>query len=223
MPTVTQIVETLIRQKPFLHEALRRGIINHAALAEDLMPDVAASLEKKVTFSAVNMAIRRLSERLETRQVESRLFDKDSDITIRSHLVVITLDKTAEVLAYVRTLYDSGDMERGDFLTVTQGLHEVMIVTNEKHQPTVLGALPKQAVKKVIPGLSGITVHVSPSATETVGLFYIISRSMNWENINIVDVVSTWTELTFIVVEKDTGRAFDLMTELIEGSAQITM
>ena len=75
MATVTQIVEQLIRQKPFLHEALRRGIINHAALAEDLMPDVEASFEKKVTFSAVNMAIRRLSERLEKRQVESLLFD----------------------------------------------------------------------------------------------------------------------------------------------------
>ena len=40
MVTIAKIVEKQIEEKPFLQEALSRGIINNAALAEQLIPIV---------------------------------------------------------------------------------------------------------------------------------------------------------------------------------------
>ena len=38
MVTVAHLVEKIVEQKPFVQEALSRGIINNAALAEELIP-----------------------------------------------------------------------------------------------------------------------------------------------------------------------------------------
>ena len=38
MPTIQHIVQDIIRKRPFLQEALSRGIVNNAALSEELIP-----------------------------------------------------------------------------------------------------------------------------------------------------------------------------------------
>ena len=44
MVSITHHVERMIRQKPFLQEALSRGIVNNAALAEELIPGIEKSI-----------------------------------------------------------------------------------------------------------------------------------------------------------------------------------
>ena len=41
-----------------------------------------------------------------------------------------------------------------------------------------------------------------------------MTRAFNWENINIVDIVSTFTGMTFIVKEDDTAKAFNILKKL---------
>jgi aspartokinase len=216
MATAAQIVEDIVSQKPFLQEALSRGILNNAALAEQLMPEIEKQLKKPVKFSAVNMAIRRLAEKLEKTFAAAAKFDKDSDITIKSDLIEITIYKLEDVQKYVQEIYALVDLRKGDFLTLTQGLHEVMIITNRKYEDKILKVLPKRLVKKVVKQLSSISISIPEQAIKTVGLFYIATRALNWENINIIDVVSTYTELTFIINEEDTSRAFVALKKLIE-------
>jgi len=216
MPTAAHIVEKHIRERPFLHEALRRGILNNAALAEQLLPMVEQELNKTITFSAVNMAIRRLGEKLEKNHVEHTLFDSEADITTRSHLVEIVIYKMGEIEPYVEQLYTIVDLKQGDFLTITQGLHEFMIITNEKHVAKIQKLFPKNMVRKIIRNLTSVTVHIPATSIETPGMFYVVTRAMAWENINIVDIVSTYTELTFIINDTNTGKAISVLKELIE-------
>lgn len=49
-----------------------------------------------------------------------------------------------------------------------------------------------------------------------LGLFYKITRALNWENINIVDIISTWTEMSFIVKEDDIPKAFTVLKKIIK-------
>lgn len=216
MVTIAHIVEKLILEKPFLQEALSRGIVNNAALAEELIPSIEKELKKKVKFSAVNMAIRRLSEKLKQSFVEKTKFDRTSDITIKSDLIEITVFKMVDVQKYVKKLYDVVDFKQGDFLTITQGLHEVMIITNQKHEKDIIKILPKKIIKKIIKRLSSITINIPIESPETIGLFFIATRALSWENIPIVDIVSTLTEMTFIIKEDDTARAFGVLKELIK-------
>lgn len=219
MVTVAHLVEKMIEQKPFLQETLARGIVNNAALAEELRPEIEKELKKKVKFSAVNMAIRRLAEKLEKTFVTKAKFDKSSDITIKSNLMEITFFKIEDIQKYIPKLYKIVDLKGGDFLTITQGLHEIMIITNEKHEKKIMSIFPKQSVKKKIKGLSSLTINIPIEAVETLGLFYLATRALNWENINIIDIVSTLMEMTFIIKEDDTSRAFTTLKRMIESNS----
>lgn len=216
MVTVSHLVEKVIEQKPFIQEALSNGIINNAALADQMLPEIEKELKKKVKFSAVNMAIRRLSEKLEQSFISKAKFDKNSDITLKSNLIEITVYKMEDSQEYIKELYFLVDIKGGDFLTITQGLHELMIITNERYEKKILEMFPNKLIKKSIKNLSSITINIPEESIETVGLFYIVTRALNWENINIVDIVSTFTEMTFIIKEEDTARSFNVLKELIK-------
>ena len=64
MVTVSHIVNHLIMEKPFLEDALARGIINYAGLAEELQPIIETEMDKKVKITAIVMALRRHSEKI---------------------------------------------------------------------------------------------------------------------------------------------------------------
>ena len=47
MVTIAKVVEKYIDEHPFIQESLSRGIINHAALANELIPIVNKELKKE--------------------------------------------------------------------------------------------------------------------------------------------------------------------------------
>ena len=47
MVTISHLAEKLISEKPFLQDALYRGIINYRALADDLVPKIEKELDWK--------------------------------------------------------------------------------------------------------------------------------------------------------------------------------
>lgn len=215
MVTISQILEKKIRERPFLQEALARGIINNAALAEQMMPEIAKELGKDVKFSAVNMAIRRYAEKIKDTFVSKAKFDKNTDIVIRSDLVELVFHKE-DMRDRLKKLYDLVDSRQGDFLTVTSGLNELMIITNKKYEKKALSFFPSRLVKTKIDGLSSITLNIPANSIDMLGLFYVVTRALNWENVNIIDIVSTFTEMTFIVRDKDVSRSYDVLKQLIQ-------
>ncbi|MBU0471732.1 MAG: hypothetical protein KKF65_03845 [Nanoarchaeota archaeon] len=216
MPTVAHVVEKIIEEKPFLQEALSKGIINNAALADSLKPDIERELKKEVKFSAINMAIRRIGEKLEKTFVEKAKFDSQTDITIKSNLVEITVYKMEDIQLKLKKIYEIVDLKKGDFMTITQGLYEVMIIVNEKHEKEITKIFSKQNLKKIINELSSITINLSEESLEDIGLFYTVTRALNWENINLIDIVSTYTEMTYIIKEEDVAKAFNTLSKLID-------
>jgi hypothetical protein len=213
MVTISQIVRKKIEQKPFLQEALGAGIVNIAALAQQMIPEIEKETKKKVKFSAANMAIRRLAEDLEQTTAAKMRF-KDSDVTMKSDLLEIVLYKKADIHDKIRELHHIVDFRRGDLLTITEGINEVMIITNIRYEKRIASLFTK-SVKKTIRGLNSITLTLSEDAVNTLGLFYLATRALNWENINVIDIVSTYTEMTFIIKEEDGARAFETFQKLL--------
>ena len=216
MLSVAKAVEHIISQKPFVQEGLSRGIINNAALANEMIPEVERLLKKKVKFSSVNMAIRRLSEKMERTFAKKAKFDKSSNLTMISDLVEITIFRIDNIQEYIRKLYDIINYQKGDFITITQGVYEIMIIINGRHEDEILELFPEKIVKKVLRNLCGITLKLPEDSFESAGLFYIITRSLAWENIIIVDIVSTLTEVTLTFNDADGERAFRVLKTLVK-------
>ena len=140
----------------------------------------------------------------------------DTDITIKSDLVEITVRKTEKIEQKLKELYDLMDYTKGDFLTITQGIYEITIITNKKRVEKVTKIIGQSPIKKIIKDLCSLSIIIPEESVRTVGLFYITTRALAWENIPIVEVVSTLTEFTLILNEEDTPKAFKILKEVIK-------
>ncbi len=223
MVTVARVVTRILEEMPFLEEALVRDIINYAYLAEMIKPQVEQEMRKQVKRSAVVMAIRRFRETLKSGSVEALRVDfKESDITVRSGIFEITVVKDQNTIGLVQKLYEIVDLAKGDLLTVTQGLYEITILSNTKYKEQIRKLFAKDQTLRIFDGLSSLMVKVPVAASDSVGLLYLLVKALSWNNVNIVEVVSTLTEEIFIIREDDTAVAFNAIKGLVKsGSKQL--
>ncbi len=219
MVTASHIAKNIVKRRPFLEEALSRGLINYGALADFLKPEIEKELGKTVDRAAILMALRRLKDELEKSFVrQAPVKFRESDITIKSDLIEFTYLKSHSIIDSIRKLYDSIDFSKGDFLTITHGLYEITIIASKKYKIKIEKVFSSERLVKEISGLSSLTVRIPEDAVNTIGLFYVLTKAINWENIPIVEIVSTLTELTFILKEDDISRAFGVIKGVISES-----
>jgi len=215
MATVAHLVAHLVEKKPFIEDALVRGIINYAALAETLLPEIEAEMKKKIQPSAVMMALRRLAEKLPGHITVPAAKLHGTDVTIKSDLFEITVANSPTSVQAVQKTYDIVNIPKGDFLTVTQGLYEITIIANKRCKREIMRILLKEKITKVIDNLSSLTLRLSEKAVDEVGLFYMITKALAWENIPITEIVSTFTEQTYVLKEEYVSRAFYAVKKVI--------
>ncbi len=219
MVTVSHVVGRILEGMPFLEEALVKGIINYAYLAEMIKPDVEREMRKGVKRSAIVMAIRRFGETLNASEIKSTSVNlKGADVTMRSGIFEITVVRDNETIESIHKLYGVVDLSKGDVLTVTQGLYEITILSNSKYREQMARLFSRGKVVKITDGLASIMVKIPQEAADSVGVLYLLVKSLSWNNVNIVEVVSTLTEEIFIIREDDTPIAFSAIKDLIKQS-----
>lgn len=217
MPSIAQIVEDLVIQQPFLADALQRGLLNYGALADHLLPGVQQETKRVVKHAAVMMALRRLAEKLEQHDLQPPSFH-DADIAIRSNLFELTVQNTRRAFDRVHDYRRTINYDRGELLTITQGLHELTIISNKHHLPALHNLLKEEHIKNVTEELSLLTIKIPEEALGTPGYFYTLTKALAWENINIIEIVSTLTEMTFALADRDVPRAYKVVKRVIDGS-----
>lgn len=84
MITVPEATEKIIKRSRYLSEALSKDLINISSLARYIKPEIEEMLIKKVSVSAIIMALKRLSKNLETPTSFQNLFTKTPEITVHS-------------------------------------------------------------------------------------------------------------------------------------------
>ncbi|PIN81114.1 hypothetical protein COV11_02650 [Candidatus Woesearchaeota archaeon CG10_big_fil_rev_8_21_14_0_10_30_7] len=213
--SITRSVEKIIRNKPFLQEALVKGIINYGGLADELISDIEKEIGKKVQHAAVMMALRRLSEKLEKKPMTLLKFSENTSLIARDSLVEVTVEKSKKTLDKIKELFNKVDYAKGDFLTVTQGMYEITIITNKNNLKWLLKNFKKEEIVAVLKNLSALTLTIPLEFTETQGFFYQVTKALSWEGINIKEIVSTTRELTCLVNSEDISRAFDTLKKLV--------
>ena len=137
MVTIAKIVEKKVANRPFLQEALARGLLNYGAVAEEFHQGIERELSEKVKHSAIVMALRRFEEKLDAKYTGDFGLSAESDIVIHSQLFVITFARNPKNVLALQSFYPLVDFAAGDFFTATTGIHEITIIANEKYKETL--------------------------------------------------------------------------------------
>lgn len=222
MLTIPNVVEEVVKKKPFLEGALIEGLINLSALARQIKPEVEHKIGKPVNESAVIMALNRLVPRLEiTSSIKfKKVIENIGDIIVRSNLTDFTYANSPELYSRQESLLREihGSLPSGDlFCTFSQGIYETTLVVSNSIAPTVERIFQPEKLITKSENLSSITIKLPSENAICPGVYYYIFKELAWDNINITEVISTTNEFTVVVSDADIHRAFTILMEAKRG------
>lgn len=216
MITIPQLVEKLIRSKPYLEEALADGLVNISSLARKLQPIISDVQGKEVSSGAIVMAINRMdaSVNYKIRNRMNKMIGKLGDIIVRSDLSNYTFENSNTLIKCQLALLEEISDKKDVFHTFSQGVYETNLVLSNLVTSSMNAIFEKERLLSSTRNLSSITIKLPQDNTELPGLYYYIFKKIAWEGINIVEVISTTNEFTIVVEDNNVERAFGILKNL---------
>ena len=124
--------------------------------------------------------------------------------------------RTQELFDKLKRFYDVVDFSRGDILHVIYGRTQVAIVTNARYKEKILALLQNQKIKKIEENLVALTFTVGKKRIDKPGVLFKIIRSLAWENINIIEIISVDLDVTFIIEKNEAIKGYNALEKLIQ-------
>ena len=96
-------------------------------------------------------------------------------------------------------------------MNINIGSHEVYLAVSKNYRDLVT-ELPKgQEVLHEMEDLVALSLVFTGDFLQTPGVVYEAVRRLAWEQINVIEIVSTMNELTFVIKREDSMKAFDVL------------
>ncbi|MBN1270695.1 MAG: aspartate kinase [Candidatus Aminicenantes bacterium] len=212
MITITDEINRMIATSPFLEEGIQRGIINLSALAREMKPILESNLFKSLSDGAVIMALKRVAEKMgQKRDAAAPKKRMVGDLIVRSNLSEFTYQISENTTDHQRTLLKETKKERGQFVTITRGIDQLTIIISSIFNDAVKKIFRNERLIQQIDDLASITCKLYAEVIFTPGIFYTILKLLAWENINVIEVVSTYTEFTIILERGKIDQSFSIL------------
>jgi len=216
MVTASHLVKKYVSENSFLQEAMSKELISYGNLAEQLKPEIEQELGKKVKESAIVMALRRYAEELHDFDKKIRKFKFHGEIIMRTNIIDFNVIKSSNLLNKIKNIYNLVNFDKGDTLNIILGSNEVSIVANERYKDKLSNFLKGEKILNKEFDLVALTiVFEGESFFTTPGVIFTTIRKLAWEQINIFEIISTMTELSFILSKKDSMKAYNVLQELV--------
>ncbi len=215
MITIPEVVEQIVVSSPFFEEGLSKKIINCSALARQLRPAIEKRLFRKVQNGAILMALRRLSRKMKHISGFNTVLSSHNDLIVRSNLVEFVMNNTDFLIDMHKYLINLAEQEEQYFMTITEGIFETTIIASNELYSQIKKVLAEGQIITELKDLSSITIRLPKENIYMPGLYYHFLKALAWKRINIVEVVSTYTEITLVLDNKEVDRAFSVLKRSI--------
>lgn len=216
MESVSSMVKYLLENKPFLLDALSRGILSLGNLASEFKPDIEKSLGKDIKETAIVMALRRYGDEIREHRSIAVSSSITGEILMKTNICDFNVQKSTNLLSKIKNLYELVNIERGDFLNIIVGNNEVSISVSEKYYSKIEDFLSGEKLFNQSRGLVSLTVIFDGDFLHTPGVVSQVMHRFAWENINIFEIVSTMTELTFVIENRNSIRGYEVLQKYLE-------
>jgi len=214
MVTIAHIVEKMVRENPSLEQALALDLLSYSRTAVYLKPKVEKELGKEVKIGAIAMALQRIAEKVRIKQKEYEY--KIKEISTRSNLAEISIAKTSRMKEIMDEVYEAVDTAKGDVVNFIHGNNETTIIFSDRKSEEIKESLKNEKVIGEITGLGAISLRFSEETLSSPGFIAYVLKELAWHGINVVEVVSTYTELSIILKEEDVVKAYNVIKGLFK-------
>lgn len=214
MITVPEAAKQIIERSRYLVEAMSKDLINYSSLARYIKPELEKMLMKPVSEASIIMAIKRISDEIKPKFVPLTVFQSTPEMIVRSNLIDITLVNSPTLPKKISQILALHHSTQKYFFTLTEGISETTIIASRDAKDNITAMIGNETILAQFENLSAITVRMPKEISYTPGVVYFFIKSLAWEGVNIVEVVSTYVELTIILDDKDVNIAFGILKGL---------
>lgn len=192
MTTTAQNVRNYLRNKPYLLEALEKGIVNLSELSRQIQKELKTS-----NITATKAALRRFAEELQKHKQKRE--EKVLHVLKRSGIAVY--DRKAVIITAKEINTKSGmkvDLPGKFVYLLDRADLPERISTLVKHDNCTM-----------------IVVNSPEELEATPGVVAFLTTLLAEQNINIVEFISCWTETIIVVDKKDSLKTYEALTNLV--------
>jgi aspartokinase len=190
--SVAKNVRNYLRNKPYLLEALEKGIVNLSELSRQIQKEL-----KTDDTSAIKAALRRYSEELkrhkQKREEKVLHLLKRSSIAVYDRKSVIVTGK--EVDSKIGLKVDL--------------LDKFVYLLDRNDLPERINALVKHD------NCTMIVIHSPEELEATPGVVAFIATVLAEQSVNIVEFISCWTETIIVIEKKDSLKVYETLSNLV--------
>ncbi len=190
--TIAQNVRSHLRNKPYLLEALEKGIVNLSELSRQIQEEL-----KIDNTSAIKAALRRFAAELQRRKQKRE--EK-----------VLQLLKRSSIAVYDRksVMITNREMEAKNGMKVDL-LNKFVYLMDRSDAPERINALVKHD------NCTMAVIHSPEDLEATPGVVAFLTTLLAEQNINIIEFISCWTETIIVVEKKDSLKAYEVLSNMV--------
>jgi len=190
--TIAQSVRNHLRNKPYLLEALEKGIVNLSELSRQIQKELKTS-----NTPAVKAALRRYA--LDLQKHKQKREERVLQVLKRSGITVF--DKKAVIIT-------SKELETSNGLKVDLlGKHVYLLDKGEL--PERVSTLVKHD------NCTMIVVHSPEELEATPGVVAFLTTLLSKQNVNMIEFISCWTETIIVVEKKDSLKTYEVLSNIV--------
>lgn len=198
MARSTALVQTFLRSHPSIDECFRAGLLNLAALARFI-----ADENKDLSPSALLMALSRLSQRTKTKGLKDKRYIKllrAARLMTRTGLMLAILSTHKYDPRLVQLLSTMKKRRRESHLI--EGMEYITLVTSQEFKDEIKN-LFKSEIEFLYPNVAQVSIVLDASTQMLPGITAFILRLVAEQNINVLEVGTTYGEDMLLVDDKD--------------------
>ena len=214
-----QLVKEEIASSLFVNEALKKGLINYSALARELLPKIKIK-NKKANFSSVLIAIQRYYDEVnekKSNETELKKIISKSELIVKNKIISFTFERNKKVMGLINTISSEIRWDLGDILFFIQGAGEVTVIFNRKNL-FKFDKLKSNIIEKK-ESLAILSLRESDEmenySKDVKGFLAFLTSTLADNNINIIDIASTYKQIIFVLDEKDVISAYEILNKII--------
>ena len=212
MIKVQPVVREIVKSELEAYISLTEGYMNMSSYAHRIKQKVEEQIKKQVTITSLVVSLSRLRKEFK----KERPLIQDviiKNITTKLPLSEITYENRTKFMEGLESLHKNISVSQEDFFTTTIGTSETDVICSSHIAPKVMKHF-KMKPKAVNHNLAAIGISFDPKVFSTPNTFFSLLSVTARARINIEELVSTPTELIFIVTEKDFAQTVALFSEL---------
>lgn len=202
MISINNAINQIVNESPFLEDWLYHEYINLTSLANYIKPQIENLTKKEVTIWAIKMALSRYIKE-KTKTIKYKKFSVENFFIKKNIWVIYLKNESKQIDSFEIKLKDD------DYLTTIQWSKNATIIYNENIKEKLEKILPEKNIEMRVENLSLVWVYLEENFLNEIWIIYTLSKKINFNNINLIEIISNYKEVHLIVKNEDLKKTID--------------